>query len=145
MKYDDASWHYGGEFPEDLPEEAGGTHTGMFLAWALLSGLGGELHVDECPEDLEQLTLRTVTPGAFFMSACDGKLTDEDLNDEGNAFASEYYVFETGKYLLDYGTTLGGDLPSLYHVEDTWENFEQIKRVIDERFRAWKAGRLEGQ
>jgi len=41
MKYDDASWHYGGDFPDDLPDEAGATHTGMFLAWALLSGLGG--------------------------------------------------------------------------------------------------------
>src|SRR6266404_3538306 len=36
MKYDDASWHYGGDFPEDLPREAGATHTGMFVAWALL-------------------------------------------------------------------------------------------------------------
>ena len=23
MKYDDASWHYGGNFPKDLPTEAG--------------------------------------------------------------------------------------------------------------------------
>ena len=23
MKYDDASWHYGGDFPADLPQEAG--------------------------------------------------------------------------------------------------------------------------
>ena len=33
-KYDDASWHYGGDFPKDLPIEAGATHTGMFLALA---------------------------------------------------------------------------------------------------------------
>lgn len=39
MKYDDASWHCAGDFPKDLPEAAGATHTGMFLAWALLSGL----------------------------------------------------------------------------------------------------------
>jgi hypothetical protein len=36
MKYDDASWHFGGEFPKDLPEEAAATHTGMFVAWAFL-------------------------------------------------------------------------------------------------------------
>ena len=28
-KYDDASWHYGGDFPDDLPEENGATHIGM--------------------------------------------------------------------------------------------------------------------
>ena len=33
MKYDDASWHYEGAYPADLPPEAGATHIGMFLAW----------------------------------------------------------------------------------------------------------------
>ena len=55
MKYDDASWHSGGDFPADLPSEAGATHTGMFLAWALLSGLGGSLHTEDFPEDVERL------------------------------------------------------------------------------------------
>lgn len=32
VKYDYASWHYGGDFPEGLPETAGGTHMGMYLA-----------------------------------------------------------------------------------------------------------------
>ncbi|WP_265102660.1 hypothetical protein [Acinetobacter sp. 'aerobic (ED)'] len=39
MKYDDASWHYGGDFPADLPQEAGATHIGMFLTWMLLQTL----------------------------------------------------------------------------------------------------------
>ena len=67
MKYDDASWHYGGDFPADLADEAGATHTGMFVAWALLSGLGGELHTVECPEDMEALNSRAIAPGAFFL------------------------------------------------------------------------------
>jgi hypothetical protein len=137
-KYDDASWHYGGDFPKDLPIEAGATHTGMFLAWALLAGLGGELHDDETPNLFEQLRARTITPGAFFMSACDGKFTDEDLNDEGNAFAQDYFVFETGLFLHDYETTVGADLPDLYHVPDTWGTFEQVKSVLDQRFHEWK-------
>ncbi|WP_262497415.1 DUF7832 domain-containing protein [Pedobacter caeni] len=28
-KYDDASWHYGGDFPKDLPQINGATHIGM--------------------------------------------------------------------------------------------------------------------
>jgi hypothetical protein len=139
MKYDDASWHSGGDFPKDLPEEAAATHTGMFVAWALLSGLGGEIHVEDGPGELEALTSRDVTPGAFFMSMCDGKFTDEDLNDEGNAFARDYFVFDTGKYLQDYEKTVGSNLASLYHVADTWETFDRLKPVLDERFREWKA------
>lgn len=44
MKYDDASWHVGGEFPKELPPQAGATHIGMFAAWCMLAGLAGELH-----------------------------------------------------------------------------------------------------
>ena len=40
MKYEDASWHSGADdFPKDLTAQAAGTHSGMFLAWALLGGL----------------------------------------------------------------------------------------------------------
>ena len=140
-KYDDASWHYGGDFPHDLPDEAGATHTGMFLAWALLAGLAGELHVDDFTEDLETLRRREITPGAFLLRCCDGKFTDEDLNEEGNAFTVAYFQFETGQYLADYERTLAAKLPTTYHVEDTWENFDRLRPILDQRFREWKSGR----
>lgn len=66
MKYDDASWHSGGDFPKDLPASAGATHIGMYAAWALQSGLAGELHTDELPGNIEKLARRSLTPGAFF-------------------------------------------------------------------------------
>ena len=138
MKYDDASWHYGGQFPKDLPDEAGATHTGMFVAWALLSGLAGELHTKEFPEDLEKLRSRTVTPGRFFLDACDGKFTDEDLTDEGNAFTQSYFDFDTGSYLKDYEGLLAKGLPSTYHVPDTWENFEKLQPVLNARLESWR-------
>ncbi|EEF26333.1 conserved hypothetical protein, partial [Ricinus communis] len=75
-------------------QSAGATHSGMFVAWALLSGLGSVLHTVEFVEDLEGLKARSVTPGTFFLEACDGKFKDEDLNEEGNAFARTYFKFE---------------------------------------------------
>lgn len=39
MKYDDSTWHTDGDFPADLPPEAGATHIGMFMAWALAQNL----------------------------------------------------------------------------------------------------------
>jgi hypothetical protein len=139
MKYDDASWHYGGNFPKELPIEAGATHIGMFVAWAFLAGLAGELHVVQFPDGLLKLGDRSITPGKFFLEACDGKFTDEDLNEEGNAFAKDYFDSKTGKYLSDYEFTLGEKLPDLYHVQDSWENFDRLKPLLDRRFAEWKA------
>ena len=139
MKYDDASWHYGGDFPKDLPDEAGATHAGMFVAWALLSGLAGQIHTEDFPEDLEALRTRSITPGHFLFKYCDGKFIDENLNDQGNAFAAAYFDLEHGSYLADYESVLGSDVPSLYHVPDTWHSFDRLKPTLDRRFSAWLA------
>jgi len=139
IKYDNAAWHYDGKFPKDLPHEAAATHTGMFIAWACLLELAGELHVVDFPDDLPKLRARSITPGMFFWRCCEGKFTNDDLNDEGNAFAQAYYDLKTGKYLADYESTLGEDLEELYFVRDSWENFDRLKPVLDRRFKEWKA------
>lgn len=141
MKYDDATWHSEGEFPKELPPEAGATHTGIFLAWALLSGLMGEFHESTSSEELEQLRRREITPGLFFLRVCDGKFTDEDLSSEGNAFAQEYFDFESGAYLTDYDDVLSAELPSQYHVPDSWDSFDRIRPTLDERLSKWRSSR----
>jgi hypothetical protein len=138
LKFDDASWHYGGKFPKDLPNAAGATHTGMYLAWALLSGLGGAIHADKFAENIDRLRSRSVTPGAFFLEVCDGKFSEEDLNEEGNTFTSVYFDFENGKYLADYERTVGQGLPELYYVKDTWENFDLLGPVLSRRLNTWR-------
>lgn len=138
MKYDDASWHYGGQFPADLPMEAGATHIGMFVAWCLQNGLAGALHTHDFPLQLESLRSRSMTPGAWFIQACDGKLTDEDLNVEGNVFTSVYYAADNPRYMLDYEATLCRDLASAYHVPDTWGTYDALAPVISVGFLAWK-------
>jgi hypothetical protein len=141
MKYDDATWHGGEHFPADLPSEAAATHTGMFLAWALLAGLGSEQHALEKSDELDRLRRRKITPGQFFLLVCDGKFLDEDLNAEGNAFARAYFELESGTYLCDYREFLVKGLPSEYHVADTWTNFEKLKPILDRRFINWRRGR----
>jgi hypothetical protein len=142
MKYDDASWHYGGDFPDDLPVEAGATHIALFVAWAASAGLIGELHTLDSPDLLGQLLDRSLTPAGWFIAACDEKFTDEDLNPEGNAFAAEYYVESDAeirelKYLDDYVDVFPefGD----YRVPDTWESFERLKPILDQRFAKWRS------
>ena len=138
MKYDDASWHYGGDFPNDLPDEAGATHTGMFLVWCLLNGFAGE-DLSEEPEELEHLRDRKVTPGRFFLESCDGKFVDEDLNEEGQAFTEAYFDFESGDYIPDYEGLLAKGLPSTYRVQDTWANYDLLAPLIEDRLKNWRA------
>ena len=144
MKYDDASWHYGGDFPADLEPSAGATHIGMFLAWCLLHGMEGSIHVEDFPVELAEIQRREITPGAFLIKVCDEKFTDEDLSEEGNAFAKFYYSGTDGpygQYLTDYEETFLGSRASLYEVEDTWKTFDRIAPLIDRRYRDWMTSR----
>lgn len=132
MKYDDASWHYGGEFPLTLAPSAASTHIGMFVAWATLNGFGSGIHTDE---ELLALTTRTITPGNWFISACDEKFTDEDLTVEGNEFAAHYYEAPY-TYFTDYGNTFSSDI--MYKVPDTWDTYDKLAPVIKRRFSIWR-------
>ena len=70
----------------------------------------------------------------------DGALVDDMLTEEGNCFARAYFDFETGQYLKDYDELLSRGLPTMYHVQDTRENYEHPKQRINERYEAWKKG-----
>ena len=141
MAYDNADWHYGGNFPDDIPDENGGTHIGIFLAWAILNNLEGELHKEESVEALENIRERKITGRDFLFDECDEKFWDVDLNDLGNAFTKEYYgdAGESGIYFADYIEVLcEGDDQKFYYVEDTWENYDKLAPVISRRFEEWK-------
>ena len=139
MKYDQAGWHYGGKFPKGVPEENGGTHIGMFLAWAIMSGLENQSLGKELSTQIAAVRERKMTGRQFLFEVCDEKLADEELNEEGNAFAAAYYK---NHYFQDYERTLRKWPKSPYEVEDTWDNFDKIAAVISRRFAAWKPGRI---
>jgi len=142
MKYDDASWHSESDnFPNDLLSAAAFTHTGLYLAWAVLADLASEELQDDFEEGLAKLRSRSTSPCQLYR-AMDGKLTDDDLSDEGNAFTKFYFDFEAGQYLKDYEEVLCEGLPTTYHVADSWENYERLKPVLDTRLAEWRAGRI---
>ncbi len=150
-KYDDASWHYGGNFPDDLPEINGATHIGMFLTWFIENGLLSEEVAEDCKDDIERIKDRTLTGAEFLMNNFDGKLTDDDLNELGNNFAMAYYEEETSfsnshsDYLGDYAKIFKIkvvnniiDQKSLYRIENSWKNYDLLKPCINKRFEEWK-------
>jgi len=146
MKYDDASWHYGGDFPAHLPPEAGSTHIAIFVAWCVLNGLAADPHTDDGAELLAALKARTIAPAQWFVAACAAKSTDEDLTEEGNAFAAAYYgaggglASDPNAYLADYEKEFS-EAESLYEVSDNWETFNRIAPQIALRFKKWSKPR----
>jgi hypothetical protein len=158
MSCDRIDWHSGGDYPPDLPDENGGIHIGMFLTWAFGQGMAGEIHREESAELLEQLARREITGLNFLLDACDGKFWEMDLDERGNAFAADYYHDNSafaeryGSYLGDYchvfkrhAAEHGFEYASEYHVENSWENFERLKPVLDQRFAQWQLWRRESR
>ncbi len=150
-KYDDASWHYGGDFPKDLPEQNGATHIGMFLTWCIDHELMSEEQIEDSADDIQKVKDRTMTGGVFLMNNCDGKFTDYDLNEIGNSFATSYYeddgefAKQVSSFTTDYQLILeqkykdnSTTLESFYHIEDSWENYDLIRSVVDKRFIEWQ-------
>lgn len=137
MASDKAEWHYGGDFPEDLPIENGGTHIAMYLTWIFNNDLFDEEIIKEYEllNEVDNLKNRSITGNTFLFDFLDEVFADEILNDEGTEFTEFYYE---GDYFEDYENVLAENLPSIYHVEDTWENYDKIAQVIDKRFSEWK-------
>jgi hypothetical protein len=150
-KYDDASWHYGGDFPEGLPSKNGATHTGMFLNWCIHNDLHSEEMKEDFKNEIESLKRREITGAEFLLEVCDGKFTEDNLNDLGNSFAKDYYVDETdfadkfSSFATDYINIFDSkaeesdyEYETFYHIEDTYENYDLMKLAIDHRFEEWK-------
>ncbi|MBD9414924.1 hypothetical protein IB234_10170 [Pseudomonas sp. PDM16] len=158
MAYDRIDWHSGGEYPAGLPEENGGIHIGMFLAWAFGQGMTGDVHREDSTDLLTALERREITGLDFLLQACDSKFWDEDLSEDGNAFAVDYYTSgddspfaaQHGNYLGDYcdlfnrhAEAHGFEYESTYHVENTWENFERVRVMLDQRLAQWRLWRAD--
>jgi hypothetical protein len=133
---DRADWHYGGNFPAGLPSENGGTHIGIYLAWIIHRGLGSKALARHAGDQYQRVLERQITGRDLLFSQLDEKFFSTLLTKEGRQFTHDYY--ESEAYFNDYDRTLGENLESLYHVSDTWENYDRMARVLDERFEAWK-------
>ena len=138
--FDKAKWHYDGNFPIDLSEDQAFVHTGMFVGWVIDAGLYSEEFAEDFEEEIRKFKARKLT-GAGVDRLGDGVFDDDMLSKEGKAFTRTYFDFEKGKYLKDYESLLAGGLPTQYHVQDTWENYDRLKLQIDKRFAAWRKKR----
>ncbi len=136
MKYDSASWHFDSDFPLGLTIENAGTHMGFYMAFIINNNLIGDLHKNISQRGLEGLIEKKITGRDFLFEFCQGKIDDNDLNELACKFTEYYYL--TGMYLEDYTRLLGNKYQSIYHVEDTWENYKLIEEELNLRYREWE-------
>jgi predicted Rdx family selenoprotein len=147
-KYDDASWHYEGDYPETLPTENAATHIGMFLAWCINNDLMSDEQLEDFDSDIDEVKARRMTGAEYLISICDGKLYDEDLNEIGNKFAKAYYEYTKptkfskahANFMQDYFRVLNnGSEDDSYNIEDTWSNYDLLQPILAQRFKEWQA------
>jgi hypothetical protein len=137
---DRAEWHYSGDYPKDLPRENGGTHIGMYLTWIIERGLGSATLKKCAGDSLALLLERKITGRELLFTQLDAKFFAGLLTKMGKEFTRDYY--ETHVYIDDYESVLGGTLPTLYHVADSWGNYDRLAPVIDGRFSRWQQGEV---
>ena len=133
--YDKAKWHFGGEFPKELNKFQGYVHTGFYLTWIIEKDFLKYDNNKVLIKELEKVKTREITGAEFFEKNLDGVLLDEDLTEKGNEFTFEYY--EKGDFLEDYSEKLGKDLATLYHIKDNWKNYDELKPILEKRFKNW--------
>jgi hypothetical protein len=135
--YDKAKWHADGDYPGDLDPDHAFHHTGMYFGWLVERNLLAPEFLDDIVEDVEAFKTKVITAPMLFRRL-DGVLSSDMLGAAGNGFTSAYFDFERGRYLTDYDQVLASGLPSQYHVADTWQNYETLKQVLDQRFHEWQ-------
>ncbi len=133
--YDNAKNHFLGNFPESLPIEQAYVHIGIYLGWVIEQELYSEFFEDEAGMQIFRFQRREICC-TILSELWDGYLGHELFNRVGNLFT--YYYYGGGIFRKDYTDLLAGDLPSIYHVQDTWENYEKMRAKITERFTQWK-------
>ncbi|MGD1840802.1 MAG: hypothetical protein ACFB0B_07890 [Thermonemataceae bacterium] len=136
--YDRAKHHFLGNFPSVLPIEQAYVHIGMFLGWICENDLYSDFFEEEAALQILRFRRRQISC-SILSAVWDGYLGSELFNEEGNDFCVFYY--QSGKYKKDYEKTLAANLPSIYHVEDNWDNYEKIGKKISSRYKKWKQDR----
>jgi hypothetical protein len=128
-----------------LPSERAFVPAGFFFGWAVEAGLHNEeeLAADDIAGLLSRFKARDLTAPRLFDSLA-GVLDEETLDETGYAFAEDYVGWDAGQYFNEFRQLLGGQLPTIWHVEDTWANYDRMKAHIETRYRTWCRNNMAG-
>jgi hypothetical protein len=112
---------------------------GFFMAWVVNLQLASTDFTRRAGDDLVRVRMRDLTPGAFFIKRCHGRITSAELNERGAQFVESYYA---DKYLTDFAEAFklpSADKGAIYGVQDDWQHYDLLAPILTRRFFA--AGR----
>ena len=133
--YDLARNHFLGDFPASLPIEKAYLHIGIYMGWVIENKLYSEYFEDEASTEIYRFSRREI--GCIILAEIwDGALSHELFNDKTNLFT--FYYYAGGLFKKDYTEVLVTSQKTIYHVDDSWENFDKISRCISVRYKEWR-------
>jgi hypothetical protein len=132
--YDLAKNHFLGDFPASLPIEKAYLHIGIYMGWIIDNDLYSEYFEDEASTEIYRFKRRDI--GCIILAEIwNGALSHELFNDDTNLFT--FYYYAGGIFKKDYTEVLVKSHKTIYHVDDTWENYNKISKRISERYEEW--------
>jgi hypothetical protein len=138
--YDKAKWHFETETREELPEEMTDRQYyvpgGTVLAWFYFHRLCSRDFIEQNADELRRLRSREWTPAELY-EVIDGVLDAPMLTRAGAAFADTLFTTDDTSFYHTYSKVLGAELPSDYQVPDSWETYDRVAALLDERYRNW--------
>ena len=130
-----AKTHFLEIFPDYLPNDQAYVHIALYLGWIIDNDLYSEYFEDEADVQIFRFKRREISC-TILSEIWDGYLGYELFNKTGNMFT--YYYYGGGIYRSDDDDELVKKIPSIYHVKDTWGNYQHKKNKIDLKFKDWK-------
>jgi hypothetical protein len=128
-KYDDAAYYTGSGHSEDHAI----AHIALDFRWCILRGLVGEEHTED--EEFESFKDGNQAVSDYLWETITGKLSEVDLNEQGNAFTRSYF---SGLYPADLADVTG--CPLLQFTEREVD-FARLAQRIDQRYSDWQSTR----
>ncbi|AZQ62064.1 hypothetical protein EI427_07365 [Flammeovirga pectinis] len=131
---DNAKDYFGVNFPDDQPLDQAYLHIGIFIGWAIEKDFLDEEFNDEFFSLFIRFKNRDIT-SIILAETLDGVVEIDFFNTKAQDFVRNYY--SSGEYVHDYKNILGKSLDSIFHVEDSWKNYDTMKAIIEKKYMLW--------
>lgn len=129
MIYDEAGAHLAdaGSF------ERAAVPLGLYVAWCAHHQLLSDALMHDAADLLLRVRFREIGGSELLVAGCAGRLADEHLNAQGQAFTEHYYP----RYMDDFRAEFGDDV---YGVRDDWASYDRIAVWLTAAFMAYCGG-----
>jgi hypothetical protein len=137
--FDKAIYHRESVESDRLPDSQAFVHTAFFIVWCVEKDLINDKFKQQFNNQIVKVKSKQVSPTKLFQDM-GGIFIGGILTLEGYNFAMKYFHLSNGQYLKDYEKLnfVTRKNKSIYAVEDTWLNYEIVRKLLDKKYSKWK-------